>query len=80
MLRTMVRVFVATSSPAWGRVADGARVSAMSILRRHGSLASSVGWVACSDPSAATNAGFPRPATWRCGRAGVGDPARSRYH
>jgi hypothetical protein len=81
MPSTAGRVSAATSSPAWarGRVAD-ARVSATSTSPRQGSPASSAGWVACSDPSAATSAGFPRPAQWRRGRAGVGVPVRQRYH
>jgi len=65
-------VSAATSFRAWGRVRGAdVQVSPVSISRRHGSLANWVGWVACSDPSAATNAGFPRPATWGCGRATI---------
>ena len=88
MLRRVARVYAATSSQVWATVRGAdARASALSILRRRGSSRGTapgwrgpVGWVACSDPSAATSAGFPRPAPWRRGRAGVAVPVRPRYH
>lgn len=81
MLRTTDRVSAATSSQVWGRVRGvDARLSATSTSQQQGSPASSAGWVACSDPSAATSVGFPRPAPWRRGWAGVVLPVQPRYH